>query len=677
MKKILLGLLLLLFLTELKAVTYVYFQNNSSLNFSISRVQYGTHIMSPGEWGFSGTNIIPWQMKTEMMWTNRNQGVHNGDDFFFDVTLRNGTDSFKLKLHLNGNFAGSDMWQSASGPGFSHGWFGDRNFHTASFSMGGKQFTLKYKAVFTGGDDDIEYALQEENPWPVLASDTADANVFNVLAYNIYMLTPPIAYTDQNERAAEIYKHIHGYDAIIFSEAFYNDARDNDLIPSIMAEYPYRTAVVDQGTFNDDGGVFIASRWPIDTSAQIVFADCNGTDCLAAKGVMYAKIRKHGRAFHLFGSHTQAWNDPQNVATRILQFLQMNDFISSLNIPDTEPVIIGGDLNVDKILNNLNEYPGMLDTLDVLEPVYLGNPNTYDGNLSFYTDPYFEYLDYVFTKNNHFSPYSATNEVVILRSVADPLWDIFDLSDHFAVRGRFVFPFITVQPLAQDVCEGEEIVMTTGLSTAATYQWYKNGIILNGAQNDTLLLSTTNLADIGVYYCVITYNNGQIVSDAVNINVRPRPATPVVIQVGDYFYSNLGPQYNHQWYINGQPIAGATDTFHHAIATGIYSLQVDSQGCLSGISDSILYTAVSVGLLPSEEIRAFPNPFNNEIFIENTSDIETIILTDLQGRKLKELNSVKSLSVTVDTKGLPAAPYLIKIYTDKGYIRTLFLIKKE
>lgn len=681
MNKFLLFLGFVLCTSSLQAVTYIYFQNNSSLQFSVSRVQYGTHIMSAGEWGFSGDTIRPWQLNTEVMWTNRNQGVHNGDDFFFDVKLKNGNDSVTLKVKLHGNFVGSDLWQAASGPGFSHPWYGDNNFHSASFTMGGKQFTLKYTAYFTGGDDDILYALQEENPWPLSASDTSNPNIFNVLAYNIYMLTPPAAFTDQADRAAEIWKHIHGYDAIIFSEAFYNSARDNDLIPSISAEYPYHTPVVDAGTFNDDGGVFIASRWPIDTFAFIVFDDCNGTDCLAAKGVMYAKINKSGKPYHLFGSHTQAWNDSGDVAVRVLQFQQMLRFIDSLHIPDAEPVIIGGDLNVDKILNNLNEYYRMLDSLDVLAPQYLGNPYTYDGNLSYYTSSgEFEYLDYVFTQNQHFSPYSATNEVIILRSIANPLWDIFDLSDHFAVRGRFVFPEIMVQPQAQSLCEGDELQLYAQLSTTATYQWYLDGLPIISATADSLVLIAT-ATDAGNYHCVMTYNNGAIASQAAAIQVQAAPIVPIISQVGNFLETTGNGTF--QWYLNGQPIVGATDSVHliSGFLGDAYTVLLDSAGC-SSLSDPFYPGFVGVQALENEEINIYPNPAQSHIYIDFSEQFTQLpihlSIVDMTGRVVAGFPSAWGTDIhQMDVRNLPSGMYCLWVeFMDKNPIQRKFSIQR-
>ena len=433
-------LILLLCLFQIQAafgVTYLYFQNNSQVAFSYSTVQYGPHTMDPGEWSGATTgNVAPWAVDENLLWTNRDQGVHNGDDFFFDVKLFSGNDSIVLKLKLNGNFTGSDLWQSASGPGFSHPWYDDNNFHSETFTFLGKQFTLKYTAEFTGGDDDVRFALQEASPWPIPASDDY---TFDVLSYNLYMLTPPIAYTDQSERAAIIPDHIAGYDALILSEVFYNSARDSILVPGLTAAYPYHTDVVDAAGSSEDGGVMIMSKWPILSSSHIVYDSCDGSDCLAAKGAMYAKIDKNGVIYHLFGTHTQAWQT--GLLYRQAQFRQLRDFIDALNISSTEAVLVGGDLNVDKILNNQNEYNAMFSILRAEEPRYQGNAFTYDPDLNLYASGSdFEFLDYVLRLSDHLKPIDSLNEVRIYRSIDDDLWGEFDLSDHFAIYGHFKFP---------------------------------------------------------------------------------------------------------------------------------------------------------------------------------------------------------------------------------------------
>ena len=390
-------------------------------------------------WGMSGS-IDPWEFDTNVLWSNRNSGVHNGDDFFFTVALTSGSETVNLKMKLTGTFTSSDMWASLDSPGFSHPWYGDNSFHEETFTMNGKTMTCKYTAYFTGGYDDIRFVIQEHDPFPLLASDLADENVLNVLSYNIYMLTPPIAFTDQEDRATYIHEHVEGYDVLVINEAFDNSSRDI-LTANLLAEYPYNTGVVDEPTALEDGGVIIYSRWPITYSEDIVYDECDGDDCLAAKGAMYAEVDKLGTSYHIFGTHTQAWPDAENVVTRQAQMAQLKAFVDSKNIPSDEAVIYGGDFNVEMTANFMNEYDDMFPILNASIPTYSGQPYTYDYEVSYYaSSPYQEYLDYVMYENAHRIPDVATNNVIVLRSIADDMWHMFDLSDHLAVQGRFVFP---------------------------------------------------------------------------------------------------------------------------------------------------------------------------------------------------------------------------------------------
>lgn len=465
---------LILALGNCFAESFLYFQNNSSLSFAVSTSQTGPHNMDSDEWwGMSSGTINPWQLETNLLWTNRNVGIHNGTDFFLTATLTSGGQSIDLKLRLNGNFVGSDLWQSSAGPGFSHSWYSDRNFHQETFTLNGKTVTLKYTAYAAGTYDDILFVLQEHDPFPVLASDLTDPAILNVLSYNIFMLTPPISLSDQGTRAEYIHQHVSGYDVIIINEAFDNAARAT-LTTNLSAEYPYYTAVVDEALSFEDGGVLIYSRWPIELSNHIVYDDCDGDDCLAAKGAMYARINKLGKKYHVFGTHTQAWPDAANVATRQAQMTQMKNFADSYAIPSNEAVIYGGDFNVEKIANYLNEYDDMFTILNTEEPNYLGHGFTYDYLVSDYADsPYQEYLDYVMYEKAHLIPTIQTNEVIILRSIADAMWDIFDLSDHLAVHGRFQFPLnlpITLTDFSgKTINQGHQITWRTASETQNDY----------------------------------------------------------------------------------------------------------------------------------------------------------------------------------------------------------------
>ncbi len=86
----------------------------------------------------------------------------------------------------------------------------------------------------------------------------------------------------------------------------------------------------------------MVSKWPIVRDAQHVFRGaCHYSDCLAAKGVKYARILKtddhsNSKIFNVFATHMQAWSTPQGRDDRIKQAQQMREFVDALELPHQE-----------------------------------------------------------------------------------------------------------------------------------------------------------------------------------------------------------------------------------------------------------------------------------------------------------------------------------------------------
>ncbi|MBX7224811.1 MAG: T9SS type A sorting domain-containing protein [Chitinophagales bacterium] len=450
MKKLFTFLFVLVCLNIWAQKTYVYFQNNTTLNFSVSCTQTGDHVMESSEWwGMSG-NLIPFQANTNVLWTNRDAGVHWGNTFYHTVSLTSGGETVQLKLKMVGNLVGSTIWASSSGPGYSHPWYSDNTFHSASFTMNGKAMTIKYAFYFTGGYDDILYTIQEADPFAVGTTALADARKVNVLSYNAYMRPSELFFDDQDIRSKYYDEALLNYDAIIFQELFDDDER-TELLGYLAAEYPYQTTVVDipnHGALDpvQDGGVLVVSRWPIEAQDQMLFGNnCWEDDCLAYKGFKYAKINKLGVKYHIFGTHMDAFNELEDVNMRKTQLQMAKTFIASKSIPTTEAVLFGGDLNIDKITNKWGEYDSLWTPFfGAVQPSYIGAENaSWDSDKNHYlvssSDPK-EYLDYVLPMGSHLVPNVNTNKVAIYRTIADEMWKIFDLSDHYAVQGHFEYP---------------------------------------------------------------------------------------------------------------------------------------------------------------------------------------------------------------------------------------------
>lgn len=118
---------------------------------------------------------------------------------------------------------------------------------------------------------------------------------------------------------------------------------------------PYHVLGPDTAGVNflkQDSGLLILSRYPIIAAGALCFSDLSGTDRLAAKGVLYARIKvgiKEDEYIHFFNTHLQSHNHPE---TRFKNLEELFDFASKILLPEfaekgyLNPVIMVGDFNV-------------------------------------------------------------------------------------------------------------------------------------------------------------------------------------------------------------------------------------------------------------------------------------------------------------------------------------------
>lgn len=298
----------------------------------------------------------------------------------------------------------------------------------------------------------------------------------NVLAYNVY-LRPRTTFADgQTERVPYIADEIlrDQFDVVVLCETF-DDRLRTELRHKLAERYPYDARVPDSFIPAQDGGVKILSRWPIENGSgefRLFGLVTYGLDAFAQKGVVYVRIAKEGRRYHIFGTHLQAdatyglliGLTPQGV--RRTQLAMIRAFIDEKNIPADEAVIIAGDMNVDMYSYGGQEYRNMLETLGARHPPLEGLRYSVDETLNDLggNGGQRQLLDYVLYSARHRQPIgrpganvSATNRVLFYRAnegwahmiipgTVSMLWDI---SDHYPVLGSFQFE-LDIAPAQRD-----------------------------------------------------------------------------------------------------------------------------------------------------------------------------------------------------------------------------------
>lgn len=204
---------------------------------------------------------------------------------------------------------------------------------------------------------------------------------------------------DYECRAAKIAARVLAspYDVIAFNEVFDEDARDK-LEELLSPSFPYYLAKVEDAQGHDDSGLMLFSKHPfLDPAREDCLAEagyltakaagsdyakigflgygstCQNDDCLAAKGVAYARFahRETGMPFGVAITHTQATYGSDHYFRKLnawdlrrAQLASVDALLTCSMAPGTrnrEPVFVMGDLNIDGLQSLPDLGPTVVD----------------------------------------------------------------------------------------------------------------------------------------------------------------------------------------------------------------------------------------------------------------------------------------------------------------------------
>jgi PKD repeat protein len=172
---------------------------------------------------------------------------------------------------------------------------------------------------------------------------------------------------------------------------------------------------------------------------------------------------------------------------------------------------------------------------------------------------------------------------------------------------------VTVNALPVLTTSGDVAICPGGITTitvsgANTYNWMPGNT--TGSSQSVSPAATTTYTITG------TDANTCSNTALVTVTVGTPPALPSITNNANVLTSTVtGASY--QWYLNGNPIAGATAQSYTPVQGGSYTVEVfDASGCSSGQSQPIVITDAEA-LSPIEDVFVIaPNPNNGEFVIE-------------------------------------------------------------
>ena len=216
---------------------------------------------------------------------------------------------------------------------------------------------------------------------------------------------------------------------------------------------------------------------------------------------------------------------------------------------------------------------------------------------------------------------------------------------------------------ATELCLGDSTSFWVGNNPGWVYQWYRNdSIAVNGLDN-----GYTAYVD-GRYHVAVTDTATDCTIESDDINVFM-----LELDVGIFEYpeqnllqsSVLASSY--QWYLNGEPISGATSSSHTATVSGNYQVAIiDDNGC-EAVSYILEYT-LQVGieeLVRKYGIAVTPNPTQDSFFVlgEQLKELE---IKNASGKLIQTING--GLRNQVEVNGLSSGLYLIRAQMADGSV---------
>ena len=149
-------------------------------------------------------------------------------------------------------------------------------------------------------------------------------------------------------------------------------------------------------------------------------------------------------------------------------------------------------------------------------------------------------------------------------------------------------------------CAGGSVTLTS--SSASGNQWFLNGNPIGGETNQSYVATAS-----GNYTVQVTTSGCPSAMSAVTtVTVNPIPATPTITPGGPTTFCTGGSvtltsssASGNQWFLNGNPIGGATNQTFSATASGSYTVQVTTSGCSSAPSAATIVTVNPIPATPT------------------------------------------------------------------------------
>ncbi len=292
----------------------------------------------------------------------------------------------------------------------------------------------------------------------------------------------------------------------------------------------------------------------------------------------------------------------------------------------------------------------------------------------------------IITINQLSSGMTTTGDLTVDLNIAHPVFTI-ESSDTVTVYPNPTPPELALIFGSLDLCPEEKAILESSIEEGN--QWFIDTAAVPGA-----VFQTFNIESAGNYFVEYTDSNGcSSFSDTITATEIPGAPLPIYFNDDNYLELDetvdLPDEYSLQWYLDEEPIEGATDASYCIEESGDYGLEIidEQTGCSETFVLTLIYNAdgmnencVVINTEQAEtafEIRLFPNPFSGQIQINYThyNGPVNINIKDINGRSVHQENILNSGSQSISTWDWPSGMYIVEI-EQEGKVRVEKLVKQ-
>jgi len=591
--------------------------NSTDLNFEVEVSQTGPETLPTNEWWGRSEEFVHWLRDTIILTVQEPQ-LQTEDTVEFTTVFRYLGDSIQIKQRIVSDGSSNTVYYKVSGTDFSDPWTSSTNFNEQWVTIDTTLILLKYK-IDEGGSGDLLMAIHANHIYTIDPADFENPNVLNVMSDNIMIV--PLNSENWPERASSFAQYISPFqDVVIYQELFMDHITTEYMTPAMEdLGFIYNSTILNDTALPEvttlgNGGVLIYSKWPIEESANHQFTTCvpGSFDCIAAKGVKYARVNKLGKIYHVFGTHMQAGGGA--TYEKYKQYGETRDFIESLQIPANEPVVFGGDFNTGP--TSENSYSAITDSLNPVIPHSIGH---HTSTFRRQGDIIGKIIDNIWVSRDHLIPKESNNAIISIRGISDLMWGLFEFSNHRTATGRFEYPGITTEGFEGVLCQNDSLILNAYPMNGVEYTWYKDGSEISVLNNELRIENPTS-SDEGVYTLEATYTN---------------------------IYGNTTDSLIQMFFPEGPDTVVRTVVFEIADVT----------------FDPTCFASVAEENEPT--MRIYPNPSSGKVTIEGLDDDAHLQVYNPMGQLVQE-SKVNSNYTYFDLSKFRDGLYVIRIETQKG-----------